>query len=78
MKKTIVFTIFIVALLVIPIISANELTSVPKGILDKFDNFKDCFGSAEERCHQFDYDKNGIVGLADFGKFIQKYTKMTK
>ena len=75
MKKTIVFTLLVLSLLVIPMVSAQE---VPNGILNKFDNFIDCFAETEKECHQFDYDGNGVVGIADFGKFIQKYTKMIK
>ena len=77
-KSIIVFTLLTLSLFVIPMISAKALEIVPDGILNKFENFKECFGGAEKSCHRFDYDKNGIVGLSDFGKFVQKYNKRVK
>ena len=76
MKRKIVFALLVFSLFAFPMVSAKALETVPDGILNKFDSFLDCFAGIERECHQFDYDRNGVVGLADFGKFIQKYTKM--
>ncbi len=76
--KRIIFTLLVMTLLIVPMISAKELTIIPNGILNKFDNFRECFGGLEKSCNQFDYDKNEVIGFADFGKFIQKYSKMVK
>ncbi len=50
----------------------------PNGILNKFENFRECFAGIEKECNQFDYDNDNVVGFRDFGKFIQKFTKMVK
>ncbi len=79
MKITIMFTLLTLSLFVIPIVSAESFEIVPDGILNKFDNFVDCFGEeVEGKCSQFDYDKDGIIGFADAFKFIQKHSKMIK
>ena len=54
------------------------LVVLPNGLSNKFDNFSNCFGTIGKRCNQFDYDRNGVVGISDFGIFSQKFTKMIK
>ena len=67
-------------LLVVPMVSAGVVETFTDGILNKFDNFMDCYFNSdiEKRCHQFDYNKDGVVACPDAGKFMQKYTKMVR